>query len=346
MTRTENYNLPQWEAHDPVRREDFNQAFAALDSAGNVTRDLSGKAAQTSTALQNLSYDLYQIMTQAAYEGKQTGAQKGMWLNTLETAEDAAGRTGAVWNETGTLTVGAGTGMTLDQLNANRKANNALNTASQKNEGGTSVVSFRTCGCATVSRITLYINSLDDDATKAFTTNIRLYNADTETLLYTSDDVTMPSTTGIKSVAVAVDNWQLEAEVNYRLESDLPKNVNLYGGFGFAATVAGAVNAVVTPQYNLTGQIVKTLALETPAARLTGLVRYSGDGEAPRLSVNDQPMTLAATRQTVTADGTACMEAEYGMDGPFEEAVTLQLTMEVGTEEEQSVVYDYGLILL
>ena len=31
MTKTTNYQLPQWEAHDPVRREDFNEAFAALD---------------------------------------------------------------------------------------------------------------------------------------------------------------------------------------------------------------------------------------------------------------------------------------------------------------------------
>ena len=33
MTQTTNYQLPQWEANDPVRREDFNQAFAALDGA-------------------------------------------------------------------------------------------------------------------------------------------------------------------------------------------------------------------------------------------------------------------------------------------------------------------------
>ena len=33
MTKTTNYQLPQWEAHDPVRREDFNGAFAALDGA-------------------------------------------------------------------------------------------------------------------------------------------------------------------------------------------------------------------------------------------------------------------------------------------------------------------------
>ena len=33
MNKTTNYNLPQWEAADPVRREDFNRAFAALDGA-------------------------------------------------------------------------------------------------------------------------------------------------------------------------------------------------------------------------------------------------------------------------------------------------------------------------
>lgn len=31
MTATENYNLPQWEATDPVRREDFNQAMANIE---------------------------------------------------------------------------------------------------------------------------------------------------------------------------------------------------------------------------------------------------------------------------------------------------------------------------
>ena len=346
MTKTENYNLPQWEASDPVRREDFNAAFAALDGTGEVMRDLSGKAAQASAALQNLSYDLYQIMLQAAYEGKQAGARKGMWLNTLETAEDAAGRTGAIWSETGTLTVGAGTDMTLAQLNETIEMNNPIHTIYSLNTSSCSKASFRACGYAVVTRITLYIQTLNDSTSNAFTSNIRLYNADTETLLYTSGDVTIPSASGIKSKAVTVDNWQLEAGVNYRLETDLPENVNLNGCYGFSASTGGTLTAAITPQCSLLGQLTKTVSLNGNAAWLTGLVRYSGDGEVPRLSVNDQPMTLAATRQAVAADGTACMEAEYGIDGPFEEAVTLQLTMEAGTKEKQSVVYDYGLMIL
>ena len=31
MTKTENLQLPQWAAEDPIRREDFNAAFAALE---------------------------------------------------------------------------------------------------------------------------------------------------------------------------------------------------------------------------------------------------------------------------------------------------------------------------
>jgi hypothetical protein len=52
MTRTENLNLPQWEAEDYVQRSDFNDAFASLDegystamaAAEQVTASLGGKA--------------------------------------------------------------------------------------------------------------------------------------------------------------------------------------------------------------------------------------------------------------------------------------------------------------
>ena len=344
MTKTTNYHLPQWEAADPVRREDFNAAFAALDRTGGVMQDLTGRAAQMDTVLQNLSYDLYHIMVRAIYEGKQTGAQKGIWLNTLDAAEDVEGRDGAVWNESGTLTVGAGTGMTLAQLNETIEMNNPVHTIYSLNTSSCSKASFRACGYAAVTRITLYIQTLNDYTSNAFTTNIRLYNADTETLLYTSGDVTMPSANGIKSKAVTVDNWQLEAEVNYRLETDLPENVNLNGCYGFSASTGGTLTAAITPQCSLSGQLTKTVTLDGSAAHLTGLIRYSGS--TPQLRANGAPLTLAATRQAVTADGTDCNEVEYVMDGLFAEAVTLQLNMAVDTETEQCVVYDYGLIML
>lgn len=49
MTRTENYQLPQWEANDPVRREDFNEAFKAIDEQFGKFLTPAGKAAQCGT---------------------------------------------------------------------------------------------------------------------------------------------------------------------------------------------------------------------------------------------------------------------------------------------------------
>lgn len=39
MTKTEHYNLPQWAANDPVCREDFNAAFAALDTCYGAKKE-------------------------------------------------------------------------------------------------------------------------------------------------------------------------------------------------------------------------------------------------------------------------------------------------------------------
>ena len=36
MKKTENFALPQWEAHDPIRRGDFNEAMAKIDSVVTV----------------------------------------------------------------------------------------------------------------------------------------------------------------------------------------------------------------------------------------------------------------------------------------------------------------------
>lgn len=49
MTQTTNYQLPQWEATDPVRREDFNAAMAGIEvgiTAAQETADAAQAAAE------------------------------------------------------------------------------------------------------------------------------------------------------------------------------------------------------------------------------------------------------------------------------------------------------------
>ena len=43
MTKTEHYQLPQWEAHDPLRREDFNASMERIDAA--VAEETAARAA-------------------------------------------------------------------------------------------------------------------------------------------------------------------------------------------------------------------------------------------------------------------------------------------------------------
>ena len=43
MTQTEHYQLPQWEAHDPVRREDFNASMERIDAAVAAAQAASGE---------------------------------------------------------------------------------------------------------------------------------------------------------------------------------------------------------------------------------------------------------------------------------------------------------------
>ena len=47
MTKTTNYQLPQWEAHDPVRREDFNQAMTNIEEGLDGVQAAADAAQET-----------------------------------------------------------------------------------------------------------------------------------------------------------------------------------------------------------------------------------------------------------------------------------------------------------
>lgn len=46
MQHTSNYNLPQWEASDPIKRADFNGAMSAIDTAVKAASDAAGAGAK------------------------------------------------------------------------------------------------------------------------------------------------------------------------------------------------------------------------------------------------------------------------------------------------------------
>jgi hypothetical protein len=64
MTKTENLNLPQWEASDAVQREDFNAAFAAIDTGIHTYRlaDYTVEAETNEVSFDFTDVDLSQFL--------------------------------------------------------------------------------------------------------------------------------------------------------------------------------------------------------------------------------------------------------------------------------------------
>ena len=79
MTKTEHYNLNQWEADDPIRRTDFNEDNAKIDAAIHaMDAKVDGKAGIT--ALAAVEAKLPRIVT-GTYTG--TGGTEGVRRITL-----------------------------------------------------------------------------------------------------------------------------------------------------------------------------------------------------------------------------------------------------------------------
>lgn len=84
MNKTTNYHLPQWEAHDPVRREDFNRMCANIETGLTDLRDDQSTLAR----LRRMGYDLYQAVGRCLGAGVPGVSLKGAALNCLTSSDE------------------------------------------------------------------------------------------------------------------------------------------------------------------------------------------------------------------------------------------------------------------
>ena len=77
-TKTEHIGLHQWESTDPFLREDFNQDHGLIDTAVKQTEK---KADQALSGLEDVSYNVYNLLLQNYYEGKYTGFRRGLMFD-------------------------------------------------------------------------------------------------------------------------------------------------------------------------------------------------------------------------------------------------------------------------
>ena len=78
MTRTENYQLPQWAANDSVRRDDFNGAMANIDAGITAARQAAKTAQGAADAAQGTANT---ARTEAAALPYATGSYTGTGSN-------------------------------------------------------------------------------------------------------------------------------------------------------------------------------------------------------------------------------------------------------------------------
>ena len=77
-TQTQHIGLHQWESADPFLREDFNQDHRLIDAA---VAQAEGKADQALSGLEDVGYNVYNLLLQNYYEGKYTGFKKGLMFD-------------------------------------------------------------------------------------------------------------------------------------------------------------------------------------------------------------------------------------------------------------------------
>ena len=107
MTKTEHYQLNQWDAADQVKRTDFNEDNAKIEEALAGQADALEAAEQRGVEHYNAFSNLaHHIFLQAAkdYETlKELGSRQVIFLDTFDTADYVASMTGDMEVNTGVL---------------------------------------------------------------------------------------------------------------------------------------------------------------------------------------------------------------------------------------------------
>ena len=337
LTRTTNLNLPQWVAADPVQREDFNEAFAALDEAySGIAREeeVDAQADYSLNRAGALALNLYQL----ASRHRDPGLWQAMACNLLTSAAELAGTT-AVPMAGGGVCVGEATGLTLDRLNGGITAWTDAEITTIGGSG-TAKVEFTSQVAGTLTALGIWIRRTTVTSSITLPLYVRLYDRDSGSQLYDSGQLTSavlasPEITQTLTVAVPVEIGR-----NYRLE--LYTSGGTYSGsLGFGVPDIQAFTGSAAAQPRTAGQAAVTLPLSGVARRALAIARYTG--QAPDVTLGGVAMTPGNPADTASVSGNACQERVYTLDGSFSGALTATAAL-TGSSSETTRLFDLGIV--
>lgn len=331
---TAHYGLCQWEPGDNFVRAEFNGDNLKLEA---TLQSLSGRSGALEEALPLVSYNVYNLMLQNYYDDKQTGYKKALVFDGFADGNMIASLSSSIMrldNRLSLMRTGQGD-ISMGEYSGRTPTNIQLLTSPV----GTATHYGILTG-ATVKTVNLV-----SEAQVMATWELKVYF--NGSLVH---EVSMPTYCAANSAATEQnlkfpprpvkpgDSFYMTMKADNANHQVMTATTGHIGGHFDLTPIGGTSGTSVTPPLTLPDRKRLRGWLKHRGGAVTLSVRDSG--------VTDHPMTVAATRQTVSLQGVACTEEEFVLDpAPASGTLAFSLGMSPGAANDMDV-FDYGVMLI
>ena len=337
MEYTPNHHMPQWVKSDRIMMDDFNAAFASietgLDKAQATAADVLGAAQSTDTRLRtiaaDLSRDFYRLAIQQKLQHGTAGITDSMWLNAFNCREDAPG----VWCGGSGLAL-SGKKATVAGIKATAEQISYVSTVpAYTYQSQTAAVTFISDGSGILEKVGFITEWNAQYTSTDVNFVVKLYEHETDQFIAESGPFATEQAYGQDYAYVRTVNLPVRAGVKYRMEFTVP------AGQGYQRATYFVLGNTRRPHLLAEVLTIKDPAVRgsfthtlTPPSWATGgiiLIRWSGNGTITA-AVNGKNMPVNRTRQYIDVSGQLCKETEVLLAALPAPSLSLGLALQAG----------------
>ena len=340
-TKTEHIGLHQWESTDPFLREDFNQDHGLIDTA---VKQAEKKADQALSGLEDVSYNVYNLLLQNYYEGKYTGFRRGLMFDGFLDSSRIASWEGSSYRDTTAHTVSIDT---VGQSDVPRPA--TLSTGESARRGSFISRLWTAQGNGVITAVSVKASGSSHDQTAALSIwqdGRKLADADEQLTFLDSS-----STWYEFSISCPI---RKDETYEFRVENVTPEGTagSIFCAFEDEDSINHpiAIGLTVTPGGTTSGALISTAEDIGQWTQAVCYVRHSGDGEVSvslgKDSGSIEPMEHTETTASETLEGAPCQETTFRLtcsEATATGCLRLSLSASSGAAP---IIYDYGVIFL
>ena len=347
MTRTENYQLPQWAANDPLLRQDFNKAMENIETG--LTDLWGGLIHSAELELRQR----YSTMDETALT-----QEKNLLLNPLSGAEMAETLSGAKWDGTKKVYIGRGLDIAPTLLRGH---------CTKFVTGYTDDIYVDSAALYEfVSPLDGVIKAFDlryylffYESRNSFTNGKLTFTAykksgSSYVPIYQKGEIPfeMQGTSVVQGGMPVSVEVPLEKDGSYRFSLHMDSGMGVTGRFGFTAAMNGSEDlddsefTIVYPPVTEGGHN-RQIPISGTASYAIAIVRYRQEQESGGIAValDRVQMTESERTEIPLAGGDGCREVLLTCAGNFSGAAALDISMACG-ETDDFRLLSYAVLLL